>query len=209
MAQNLLKMSQRTARALIEVAKPRKAEFNLPLEDQMLEFLDDFVRYFPVHMKILFPLGLLLLEYGTFIFAGKLKPFSRLSLEERDRYVRGWVESRIPIRRDLIKGVKGLCVASFYSDHQVMDHIGYEIEAHLNKVNGIDGPPQPANTEACAYFKKMHEEGVWGFDNYSGAFSREPLKPEATKPKKPTAKKPRKPELKKPKAVKKTRRTKK
>jgi hypothetical protein len=210
MDHNLPEMSRRTARALIEVAKPRKPDFDLPIEDSMLDFLDNFVKYFPLHMKILFPLGLFLLEYGTFIFMGRLKTFSRLSLEERDRYVQSWVDSNIPIRRDLIKGVKGLCVSAFYSDPQVMDHIGYEIEAHLGRVNGLEGPPQPANPEACAYFEKMREKGIWGFGNYSGAFIREELRPTpARKPKKRETSKPEKPELKKPKAVKKTRRAKK
>jgi hypothetical protein len=212
MAQNLSRLSQRTVRALIEVAKPRRPDFDLPLEDEMLEFLDGFVKYFPPHMKILFPLGLLLLEYGTFIFMGRLKPFSKLPLEEREKYVQGWVESKIPLRRDLIKGVKGLCVASFYSNHQVMDHIGYDIEDHLRKVNGVDGPARPANIEARDYFKKLHERGEWGYDNYSGAFIREPLKPTSklrARARKASAKKAQKGESGKAKAKNKTGRRKK
>lgn len=188
MAHNLPNFALRTVRSLIDVAKPRKPEFDLPIEDSMVEFLDGFVKYFPVHMKILFPMGLLLLEYGAPFFAGKLKRFSSMTFEEKDKYVQGWVESKIPIRRDLIKGVKGLCVASFYSHHEAMEHIGYDIVAHLDKVNGVGGPQKPANQEACEYFHKMHEKGLWGYDNYSGAFIREPLKPRAKSSKTATVK---------------------
>jgi hypothetical protein len=138
-------------RALIEVVKPRKPGFDLPLEDYMLEFLDNFYSYFPFHLKIGFPLGLYLLEYGTLLFMGTLKPFSRLDPQRRERYIKGWITSRLMLRRDLIKGVKGVCLTAYYSHPQVMAHIGYDLPGHIARVNS----GEPADREACAFFRQL------------------------------------------------------
>lgn len=148
-AARLSPMSKKIVRALIEVIKPRRAGFDLPLEDEMLEFLDKFYAFFPFHMKIGFPAGLLLLEYGTFIFAFKLRPFSKLSLEERTKYVWGWMESRIGLRRDLIKGVKGVCLTAFYSQPAVMKHINYNVAEHMARV----ALGEPCDQEVTDYFR--------------------------------------------------------
>lgn len=148
---HLSKGARKTARALIEVVKPRKPGVNIPAEDFMLNFLDNFYSYFPVHMRIGFPLGLMLLEYGTFIFAGIPKPFSSLSMEKREKYVKGWINSRLGIRRDLIKGVKGVCLTAFYSHPDAMAQIGYNLDEHLERVNR----GEPADEEACRFFREL------------------------------------------------------
>jgi len=150
-ATNLPKPARKIARALIEVVKPQKPGFDLPLEDYMLEFLDEFYSHFPVHMKLLFPVGLYLLEFGTFIFERKPRRFSRMSLPEREQYVKGWVESRLMLRRDLIKGVKGVCLTGFYSHPEVMAHIGYDLPAHLERVD----KGEPCDAEACRFFREL------------------------------------------------------
>ena len=145
----LPKRARRIVRALIEVVKPRKPGFDPPLEDYMLEFLDNFYSYFPFHLRIGFPLGLYLLEYGTFIFHAWSRPFSKLSLPEREHYVKGWINSRFAIRRDLIKGVKGVCLTAFYSHPDAMKHIGYDLPAHLDRVNGGEA----CDAAAVKYFR--------------------------------------------------------
>ena len=147
---HLPKRARRILRSLIEVVKPRKPGFDPPLEEHMLDFLDDYYSYFPFEMKLLFPMGIYLLEYGTFIFAGKIRPFSKLSLEEREKYVQGWVTSSIPIRRDLIKGVKGVCLTGFYAHPDMMKHIGYDLPAHIERVNS----GEPCDPEAVKYFRE-------------------------------------------------------
>lgn len=147
--------ARRTLRTLIEVVKPRKPGFDLPAEDFMLDFLDNFYSYFPFHLKLGFPIGLMLLEYGTFIFHGSARTFSGLSAESREKYVQGWINSRLGVRRDLIKGVKGVCLTAYYSHPEVMKHIGYDLEAHLERV----AKGEPACPEACEYFRGR------GYDN--------------------------------------------
>ena len=152
MAQHHLpERARRVARALIEVVKPKKPGFDPPLEDYMLDFLDDFYSNFPLHLKIGFPLGLYLMEYGTFIFHAWPKPFTKLSPGERVAYVKGWIVSRLSIRRDLVKGVKGICLTAYYSHPEVMKHIGYDLPGHLAAVNR----GEPCDMEACDYFREL------------------------------------------------------
>ena len=147
----LPKKARKIVRALIEVVKPRKPDFDLPVEDEMLEFLDNFYSYFPWHMKLLFPVGLYLLEYGTFMFKARLRPFTRLPLSEKEVYVTEWIESSMALRRDLIKGVKGLCLTAFYSLPQVMEYIDYDLSGHIERVN----KGEPCDSEACKFFREM------------------------------------------------------
>ena len=101
------------------------------LKDYILDYVDGYVNYFPKHLKVGFPLGLLLLERGPIIFMGKSSPFSKLNLNEREQYVKSWINSRIQLRRELIRGVKGLVMVAFYSHPLVMEHIGYDIKGHI------------------------------------------------------------------------------
>lgn len=155
MAQNLSPGVRRIVRALIEVVKPRKPGFDPPVEEEMLEFADTFYGYFPWHMKVGLPLGLYLLEFGPIIFQGTFSRFSRLSLEARDLHLQDWVNSKLGLRRDLVKGMKALCLPAYYSNPEVMAHIGYDLEAHLRKVNGVGQPAEPASAEACEFFRKL------------------------------------------------------
>lgn len=128
---NLPGWARKTLGSLIEVIMPRSDEFHPDLKDYILNYVDAYVGYFPKHLKLAFPMGLLLLERGTLLFMGRLTGFSKLDLAERDRYVRGWINSRWQMRRELIRGVKGLVMVAFYSHPVVMEHIGYDIKGHI------------------------------------------------------------------------------
>jgi hypothetical protein len=148
---NLPWPAPRIARALIGVLKPRKPGFDPQLEDYMFEFLDSFYAYFPLHLKIGLPLGFLLLEFGTLLFHGWFRPFSFQPLEARERYIQGWVNSRFSIRRDLIKGVKAACLIGYYAHPEVMKHLGYDLPAHMKRVNSGEA----CNPESVKYFREL------------------------------------------------------
>jgi len=165
MPRNMSRCTARILRALIQTLKPRKPDFDPPIEDYLMEIADNFMAALPSHMKILLPLGLYLLEFGTIIFVPTVVPFSKLSLEKRDKYLKGWSESKIPLRRDLIKGLKAICMIGYYAHPEVMKHIGYNLDQHLRKINvaGIDQPPSVAcSEEAAQYFRNLDKEGKWG-----------------------------------------------
>jgi hypothetical protein len=127
--------SRRTLRALAEVILPTDVEAGIaPDVDGAVDFVDGVVAQMPRILRLAFPVGLLLLELGTWLWLPSLLPFSRLDRERRERYVRGWIHARWLLRRDLIKGVKGLCLLAFYSDPRVMEHLGYRPDAHARLV---------------------------------------------------------------------------
>jgi hypothetical protein len=131
---NLGRWSRRALRALAEVVTPSEPGAPRVEPEAIVDFIDDWSRYMPRLFRALFPVGLLLLELGAFVLAPSLLPFSRMSLARRRRYIHGWVHGRSRLRRDLIKGVKGLCLMAYYSDPRVMRLIGYEVEAHVELV---------------------------------------------------------------------------
>ena len=165
MAKNCGRGTERIIRALISALKPRKPDFDPKIEDYMFGIADEFLGNLPLHMKILFPIGLRLLEYGTILFMFSPKPFSWLSQEQKERYIKSWIESKIPLKRDLIKGFKAICLTGYYSHPEVTKHIGYNLEEHLKRINvvGLNEPPKVAcDEEACAYFKELERTGQWG-----------------------------------------------
>lgn len=131
MNHNLPMWAHKILRCLAEVVMPHDENFKLDLTDEAIEFVDRYVGYFPVYLRKLFPLGLVLLEFGPILYMRKLQRFTGMSFEEREAYVASWVDSKNAMRRDLIKGVKGLVMVSFYSNPQVMERIGYDIEPHI------------------------------------------------------------------------------
>ena len=162
MFKNLSPRTAQIVRALIEVLKPRKPGFDPPIDEEILKVADNFIGHLPSHMKFLLPLGLYLLEFGTLIFVPTFRRFSRMPLEEREKYILSWTESKIALRRDLIKGIKAICMTGFYAHPAIMQSIGYELEEHLKKINVSEEPTVPCNQEAYEYFKKLEETGTWG-----------------------------------------------
>jgi len=126
--------SRRTVRALAEVVMPNvEGAPRVPVAD-VVAIVDDWVRYMPRLFRVLFPIGLALLELGAFLLGPSLVPFSMMSIARRERYVDGWVHARWRLRRDLIKGVKGLVLVAYYSDPKVCAYLGYRVEEHVQLV---------------------------------------------------------------------------
>lgn len=131
---NLGRWSRRVLRALAEVVIPRgEGAPEVPL-DELVAFMDDWVGYMPRLLRLLFPVGLMMLELGAFLMGPSLVPFSLMSPARRARYVDQWVHARWSLRRDLIKGVKGLCLFGWYSDPRVGAYLGYGVDEHVQLV---------------------------------------------------------------------------
>jgi len=68
--------SRRVVRALAEVVLPDgDGAPNVPL-DEIVAFADSFVPYLPRLLRLLFPIGLMMLELGAFLIGPSLVPFS-------------------------------------------------------------------------------------------------------------------------------------
>jgi hypothetical protein len=113
---NLPEWARRSLGTLVEVLTPRSKDFHPDLKEYIVDYVDRYV---------------LLLEIGPLIFMGKRGGFAKLNSEDRERYINGWINSKLQVRRELIRGVKGLVMLSFYSHPVVMEHIGYDIQGHV------------------------------------------------------------------------------
>jgi hypothetical protein len=127
--------SRRVVRALAEVVLPDDGDAPAVATSDIVAFVDGYVPHMPRLLRLLFPVGLMMLELGAFALAPSLVPFSSMSLGRRRRYVDGWVHARWRLRRDLIKAVKGLCLLAYYSDARVGARLGYGVEAHVADVS--------------------------------------------------------------------------
>lgn len=122
--------SRRTLAALAEVVLPGPASGAPPMDGaRVADFVDEFVFHMPTLLRLLFPIGLALLDLGAFVAGPSLVPFSFMrSPERRRRYIARWVHSPVMLFRELIKGVKGVVLFGYYSDPRVAAHIGYDPE---------------------------------------------------------------------------------
>lgn len=72
------------------------------------------------------PLALLLFEWGPLLFDRRFARFSRLAAAEQDASLRGWMNSRLALRRAAFLGVRNLCFMGWYSQPEVWPLIGYQ-----------------------------------------------------------------------------------
>jgi hypothetical protein len=67
-----------------------------------------------------------LFEHGTYLFDLQRKRFTRLSGEQQDLYLRGWMNSTLGIRRAVFRAIKALVALGFYQDPRVWRRLGYD-----------------------------------------------------------------------------------
>lgn len=99
----------------------------------VVRFVDDFVPFMPALMRLGFPLGLLLLQWGTVVTAIALKPFTLLSNRMRERYLHRWAKSPFALFRALAQGVRGLILSAYYEQPKVQQALGYTPAAFLDE----------------------------------------------------------------------------
>lgn len=56
--------------------------------------------------------------------------FSSLAPKKRDRYLRGWMRSRIKLRKIIFRSLRNTCATLYYQDRRTWPFLGY------------DGPPR-------------------------------------------------------------------
>ena len=98
---------------------------------------DDDNLVIPVE-RLLSPLGkrginglgtfLYFFDWAALIFVPRFKPFTKLSPQDREKYLKGWQNSRIKYRRMLMLSMKALVCLIFFSDPKVKAAVGYDTE---------------------------------------------------------------------------------
>lgn len=92
------------------------------LDEELLGYLR---RLGPGGPRALVP-ALLVIEYGTVLWLGTLRPFTRLDLGERERYLRGFETSRFYLRERVLFPIRFLATTLFYARPEAEAATGYE-----------------------------------------------------------------------------------
>ena len=89
--------------------------------------VDEYVFMLPDYMKK--DLHLLLkmfnLRIFVFMFLGKIKPFTGLSTEQRNKFLQKWQQSRIPLMRTGFAGLKSIVGFGYYSQDKALKEMNF------------------------------------------------------------------------------------
>lgn len=94
--------------------------------DEIGGFIDALLAGFPPTTQNQARLMLRVLEHGTHLFDLKPKRFTRLSPDEQDAYLRGWMESSLGARRIVFRALKALAALGYYAQPSAWEAIGYD-----------------------------------------------------------------------------------
>lgn len=65
-------------------------------------------------------------EHGTYLFDLQRKRFTKLSADQQDLYLRGWMSSTLGVRRTVFRAIKALASFGMYPDPRVWRRLGYD-----------------------------------------------------------------------------------
>ncbi len=119
--------SERILRACLAAIRPRGSGFDQEIDEDVLAGVDAMLPSLPRNLRLLFPVGLRLLEWGPALFAHprRLARMSRLPPEQALAYLEGWQQAG-GLRGGLLLGVRTLLYLCFYQHPQVLESLGVD-----------------------------------------------------------------------------------
>lgn len=106
---------------------------NRIIREKTLSDLDGFLVGMTPFMRILYNLGLYLIQFGTILVLHSLLPFTLLNLNSRIKYIEKLDKSFIPFLRNVILAYRSTSMLSFYSQKEVLEYLNYDIESHIRE----------------------------------------------------------------------------
>ena len=122
--------TQSILRALVSTLVPRHESFP-PVDEDAIAYLEKSMKYLPFYLRVSMILGLYFLQFSPLILGFYFKPFTKMTPQQKERYVAAWATSRFSPRRDIIRGIRALCMIGAYSNPDILSHIGYTIDEHI------------------------------------------------------------------------------
>lgn len=89
-------------------------------------YLDRFLAEESATVRKQMKQALLLLEYGGFWYGPERCRFTRMTAGAQEAYLRGWLESSSPFRRQVAQTFRRAAFNTYYGDERTWDAIGYE-----------------------------------------------------------------------------------
>jgi hypothetical protein len=115
----------RILRAAVAAIRPRGHGFDQPIDADVLAEVQRFLPHLPTPMRLAFPVGLRLLEYGPPLFAGRLTRFSSMAPDAARAYLEGFHRAGGP-RAAMVLGLRALVFLAFYQHPAVLADMGID-----------------------------------------------------------------------------------
>ncbi len=121
----MLSTSQRrTVAALADTLLPSLGEGDPRGGDVVPDALAELLERFDAKKRRTLGVVLALFDLAAVPLHGRR--FALLPPETRERYVRGWMTSRLAPRRAIYRSLKGLCAFAYYEDARSWPAVGYD-----------------------------------------------------------------------------------
>jgi len=115
----------RILRAAVAAIRPRGHGFDQPIDADVLADIEQFFPYLPAPLRLGFPIGLRLLEWGPLLLIGRASRFSSLSLADAQRYLTKVHHMGGP-GTALMLGLRTLVFMAFYQHPTVLADMGVD-----------------------------------------------------------------------------------
>jgi len=115
-----------SAEAIAEALFPAGTPFNVDVKKtDFVRRMEKTLKIMPSRESSLMKVGLTILEYMPRYFSFHFKKLSELSIEERKKYLLGWEESTISLKRIAFKGMKQIICLVYGSLPEVKKEIAF------------------------------------------------------------------------------------
>jgi hypothetical protein len=91
-----------------------------------LDTIDGLCRALDPTLTAPLPALVRLVEWGPLVFDGRLARFGSLDAEARDAHLRGWMRSRLALRRAGFLALRNLALLGYWSQDETWPLIGYQ-----------------------------------------------------------------------------------
>lgn len=115
----------RILRAAVAAIRPRGHGFDQPVDAEVLADIEQFFPYLPAPLRLGFPIGLRLIEWGPLLVIGRPSRFSNLPLADAQRYLTRVHHMGGP-GTALMLGLRTLIFMSFYQHPTVLADMGVD-----------------------------------------------------------------------------------
>jgi hypothetical protein len=115
----------RILRAAIAAIRPRGHGFDQPIDADVLSEVERYLPHLPTPMRLAFPVGLRLLEYGPPLFARRLTRFSTMTPEAARAYLEAFHRAG-GLRAAMVLGLRTLVFLAFYQHPAVLADMGVD-----------------------------------------------------------------------------------
>ena len=115
----------RILRAAVAAIRPRGHGFDQPIDADVLDEVQRFFPHLPAPLRLAFPVGLRLLEYGPPVFARRLIRFSSMTPDAARAYLEAFHRAGGP-RAAMVLGLRALVFLAFYQHPTVLADMGID-----------------------------------------------------------------------------------